>query len=808
MLVTGSSEVSNALSNYTISNSLRFQRASSQYLVRTPATNTNRKTWTWSGWVKRGEITYATATLFDGNDSAANRLRLYFENDNKLYLEQVTASTGSFNVGTVAVFRDPSSWYHIVCVFDTTQATSTDRIKIYINGVQQTLTGTYPSLNFDGFVNSTNAHTLGKLVSEYFDGYMAEINFIDGQALTPALFGATNPYTGQWQAQKYTGTYGTNGFYLPFSNGTSTTTLGADSSGNNNNWTLTNFTRSAGVSDCWMVDVPSGNGTGPATQPSSNYCVFNPVINNAGSVSYINGNLTASYSASVDRTNIGTISANTGKYYWEVTIAGISASSDFGVGLCKQTQVTNSWTAGGGPNVIYYGTGSGWNAYGVNSGGATGTFANGNVIGVAVDFDSNVISIYQNNTLLTSKSGVIDTTVGHTLFVNSYRSGSTLNLNCGQRSFAYTPPSGFVALCTANLPASTAPIVAGNKFMDALLWTGNGATTRTISGYNFTPDFIWTKNRSAPTTGTTSHWLYDSVRGAGSNALLTLESDTTSAEFDSKGTQGNATAFTSNGITFTQGSTANNNRNENNVTYVAWGWKAGGTPATTNTDGSIASVVSVNRNSGFSIVTYTGNGVNSTIGHGLGVAPKMVIVKNRNNAGLNWRVQHTSLSSGTSYLSLNLTDAQLSSATIFTAFPTATVINVGTDNSVNGSTHLMLAYCFAEIAGFSKFGSYTGNGSTDGPFIYCGFRPKYVMIKRTDVANDWTVHDAARNPYNAVNYDLYPNLSNAETVVGDRLDFVSNGFKLRTTGVYANASGGTYIYMAFAENPFQYANAR
>jgi hypothetical protein len=264
------------------------------------------------------------------------------------------------------------------------------------------------------------------------------------------------------------------------------------------------------------------------------------------------------------------------------------------------------------------------------------------------------------------------------------------------------------------------------------------------------------------------------------------------------------TAFGSTG--FTLGTDAN--YNGSGRTYVGWQWKANGA-AVTNTAGSITSQVSANTAAGFSVVTYTGTGSNATVGHGLGVAPSMIIARGRSAgiAGFNWRVYHGSLAA-TAYLEINTTSAQQTDATVWNSTaPTSSVFSLGSSGNVNGSTQTYVAYCFAAVPGYSAFGSYTGNGSTDGPFVYLGFRPRFIMFKRTDSANVWSILDSTRDTYNVTNLSLQPNNAIAEET-GKNIDYLSNGFKQRQTDGGWNASGGTYIYAAFAENPFKYANAR
>ena len=328
----------------------------------------------------------------------------------------------------------------------------------------------------------------------------------------------------------------------------------------------------------------------------------------------------------------------------------------------------------------------------------------------------------------------------------------------------------------------------GSKYFNTVLYTGTGAT-QSITGVGFQPDWVWIKGRS----GATDHGLYDAVRGIQKQ----LESNTTTAETTE--TTG-LTAFGTDG--FTVGALAQ--LNTSSATYVAWNW-LGANTTVSNTSGTISSTVSANTTSGFSIVSYTGNGTSgATVGHGLGVAPKMVIGRRRATIE-DWIVNHT-LASATagSYLKLNTTNAVISGNAVVwnNTNPSSTVFTLGTDTSLNGNGSTYIAYCFAEVKGYSKFGSYTGNGSTDGTFIYTGFKPAWIMVKETGNVNSWRMLDNKRSPINVMNKPLFANLNNAEGTADHETDFVSNGFKIRSSDTNMNRSGGTYIYMAFAENPF------
>jgi hypothetical protein len=321
-----------------------------------------------------------------------------------------------------------------------------------------------------------------------------------------------------------------------------------------------------------------------------------------------------------------------------------------------------------------------------------------------------------------------------------------------------------------------------SDYFNTKLYTGNGST-QSITGIGFQPDWTWTKNRD----DTYSHWLFDSVRGVNKG----LRTDRTDAEIDNATRQ---VSFDSDG--FTLGNSADVNVNGNN--YASWNWLASNTTAS-NTDGSITSTVSANTTSGFSIVSYTGTGSNATVGHGLGVVPKMIIVKQRSGAG-DWTVYNSNIGN-TNFLRLNGTLASTPQSTYWNnTTPTSSVFSVGSAGDVNTSSGTHIAYCFAEKKGFSKFGSYTGNGNADGTFVYTGFKPAFVILKITNSTNNWHMYDNKRDTYNVADAVLYPNTSGAEGT-DTTADFLSNGFKLRTSINFANGSGDSYIYMAFAEEP-------
>jgi len=331
-------------------------------------------------------------------------------------------------------------------------------------------------------------------------------------------------------------------------------------------------------------------------------------------------------------------------------------------------------------------------------------------------------------------------------------------------------------------------------YFDTLIYSGNGNNPRTLSGLDFQPDWVWQKNR----TDSNGHTLADSVRGANK----TLSSDGAGAEVTDKN-DGHLDAFTSDGFTVGAGSSSDARVNDGSHTYVAWNWKAGGS-ASNNTDGNTTTSVSVNQDAGFSIMKYAGDGNDSTIGHGLGAKPEYIIFKETDGAE-SWRVHSIyTPNNASNTLALNLADAAFSQSNWISAISNTT-ISIGTDSSFNTDGNNYIAYAFAPKQGYSKIGSYTGNGNADGSFVYLGFKPAWVLIKNTDDSDDWTIWDNKREDYAPGNPNesiLVPNASDAELDATARaVDFLSNGFKLRTNNTEINTTAEVYIYIAFAENP-------
>jgi len=780
-----------AAGGYTIDQSIRFNDNDSAYLSRTPGSAGNRKTWTFSSWVKR-------ANLFNGSVpqiifSAANGSTLDFimqfgQSDDTLRISDYSSGSAS-NLITTQLFRDPSAWYHFVLQYDTTQATSSDRMKLYVNGTQVTAFGTasYPSLNYDSAVNNNLAHNISRgaySANGYFDGYQAEINFIDGTALDASSFGKVDSTTGQWVPIAYTGSYGTNGFYIT---GEDSADLGADYSGNGNN-----FTSSGLATTDQMLDTPTDN-----------FCTFNSVTGQAQTLS--EGNLKSTISAS-QGVSLGTVAVTSGKWYWEVTNGNTNAGGSRKViGIVD----VDNFIITSGEYFVDDAYGWGYVENGTkennNSQSAYGSVFDtaGKIVGVALDLDNGAIWFSNDGTWQNSATvGEIET--GTTTnaaftslsgrFVPAYSDFSgNATVNFGQSAFTHTPPTGFVALSTAALPDPT--IADPSAHFNTILYTGNGsATTRSFTGVGFQPDFVWKKIRS----GADHHWLHDAVRGADKG----LNSNRTDAEYTST----RLTSFDSDGFSF---ATSDPDTNGSGSTYVAWNWKAGNGTAS-NTDGTITSTVSANQTAGFSVIGYTGNGTaGATVGHGLGIKPSWLVCKNRD--GVEQWIIYDSINGATKYMLLNSSNLPATSSGAWNdTEPTSSVVTLGGGGfGTNVSSNAMIMYAFAEVEGFSKFGSYVATASTDGPFVYCGFRPAWViffMIAGSGAGR--SILDSVRDPYNPEDSILQANTTAAESSGSSYYtDFLSNGFKLRTSSDF-NGSGRTVAYLAFAESPFKYANAR
>jgi hypothetical protein len=602
---------------------------------------------------------------------------------------------------------------------------------------------------------------------------LASLNEAEG---SNALFNVNITDTGFQPAANYAGinSSGDTYIYMAFAD-TRDAQFNFDASGNKNNWTANNINSNASSESTYdiMNDVAT-----LTDEDTANFCTLNPLDKNTN-VTLSNGNLTYTAGASwySCRSTFGMASDS---WYAELTHSG--ANTMIGV-MSSSATLSNHIGVGG------YGYFSDGSKYSGGTGSAYGgAWSTGDIIGIAFNADTGDLTFYKNGV----SQGVAFTGLTTTLYFigMSVYNGSS-NINFGQRPFKYTPPTGYKKLNTYNLPDST--IKDGSQYFNTVLYTGND-TTQSITGVGFQPDFVWIKARN---TGVLSHGLFDAVRGVN----RTLFSDVTSSEL----TNVVFTSFDSDGFSV---SDAGGNWTNDSYNYAAWNWRGSDSSPVSNTDGTITSTVSANTDSGFSVVTYTANGTaGATVGHGLGVAPSMIIIKDR-SATFDWSVYHSGIGN-TKYIFLNRTDASATSATFWNnTSPTNNVFTLGSTGFVNNNGSNLVAYCFADVEGFSKFGSYTGNNSADGPFVYTGFRPAFIMFKRTDSAQNWFIFDNTRSPYNTIDEELRPNTSAAEVTGSTNVDYLSNGFKIYYSGTAGINQAGNYIYMAFAENPFKQSLAR
>ena len=754
--------------------------------------NTSKRTF--STWIKYcNDVTAASYTHIVGAGSS-NIDGFGFNQSETLQFLRLGTSTHN---GTANI-RDVSGWYHFMFTWDHTAG----NWYIYINGQQDATGSTSGALTKMGQSGQTN--TIGKRsnTATYIHGYLADTVFLDGVIKPVSDFGETKEQI--WIPKDVSNTlslsdFGTNGYYLNYADSSD---LGKDVSGKGNHWTSNNLAAEDQVPD----------------SPTNNFATMNALDDS--SMNYSEGNLRPTPAADYKATR-GTIGIPTsGKWYFEARVItggggnvqdqmiGVATSSNVLTGTSPYPQ---SFTYGVG----YIGSGQINRAGSANQTSLTALSA-GTIVGVAVDVDNNQVQFYLNGSAEGTAKQLVSTSepnfpmfVGATnrssqfnfgqdsTFAGAISAGGNADAN-GNGDFAYAPPSNHLALCTSNL---SDPEIDPNSdenptdHFNTVLYTGDGQTTKNVT-VGFEPDFTWIKSRS--TTG--HHSLIDSVRGD-----IAINSNQAVAEYG-------VTPFNSNSNGTIDVPFYNNaySMNTNSTTYVAWNWLGGGA-ASTNNNGAIQSSVSANTKAGFSIVSYTGTGSASTVGHGLTQAPELILVKNRDDATKNWNVYATIL--GNNYLELNNGNVTFTGANYFNnTLSTNTVFSVGSLGSTNGNGNGMIAYCFHSVDGFSKVGRYISNNSADGPFSYTGFRPAFLLIKRTQSASaNWLIYDDKRDTYNQMQFALFPNTDAAEYTSNLlHVDFLSNGFKIRnaTYGETNAPSGHVYLYMAFAKQPFKYANAR
>ena len=801
-----------ALGSAVIKRSLRFNRGDAPYL-QTTLGNSNVDKWTWSGWVKK-TIDGQHQNLFSsGSDNVVTMIN--FDNNDYLKFQNWHSGQRGTKI-TNRKFRDNSAWMHIVAIWDSGNSTADDRIRLYVNGTRETSfsSSSNPDQNQDSVING---NTLGG--SDYGEGkhfigryadltdpsgtYKTEIHFIDGYAYDPSYFGFTDPVTNIWTPKRYEGTYGTNGFYLDFSDNSSTTTLGIDKSPNGNDFTASNFSVSAGAGNDSLEDTPTNN-----------FCTLNPLQKDSNTT-LSEGNLKAAGSSSTDyNTNTrGTFSFSSGKWYYEAVCDSTGVSNGLSMVGWVKTSIRFSDNPTGGSGVGYRPNKGDYVDFTADNTTGKPTTSTGTVIQIAIDFDAGKIWFGSGGTYFESGDPSTGLNAARTFTAGTEMApvvrtlSATYTFNFGQRPFSYTVPTGFKTIESRNLPLTVPSITKPQRHFECVTFTGNGSTGQSITSLEFQPDFIWFKNRSAGN----NHASVNSVLGRSKGLYM----DSNSGDFNSSAGR-DLVSFDPSGFTVGEPEQASSTNN-NGSNIVAWCWKAGGSSNTFNIDGkgyasaSAAGLddgsinptgASVNTESGFSILTYTGTGSNATIGHGLGKAPKLIWVKLRGSQ--DWFVNNGMIFNDYGkYYKLNSSGSSNASDTnVFpNTAPTSTVFSVGTDNAVNGNGDNYVAYIWSEIPGFSQFGYWTGNGSSDGTYVHTGFTPR-MMIYRKASDENWHMLDTQRDPLNPNSLGIDPNLSNAESDDSNiQIDFLGSGFKMRASHGTSNADGTNYFYYVWAGQP-------
>tara|TARA_R100001126_G_scaffold77201_1_gene45949 strand:- start:1119 stop:3515 length:2397 start_codon:yes stop_codon:yes gene_type:complete len=783
--------------DYEVARSVRFNgETDDAYFKRTSVSSpTNVKIWTMSLWIKRDAIVNGNdMEMLFGNDyytgSISTRGFQFAVGRNDFKFETFDGASSMGTNTSAGDYRDPTAWMHIVVQCDTTQSTQSNRMRVYTNGTDIGMGNSIGqnqelTWNKGSRVQYLGCHDINGGATRFYRGYIAEAHFVDGQSLDPSNFAETDDVTGFYKPIEYSGTYGNNGWYMAFTDnsGTTATTLGKDYSGNGNNMTPFNFSVSSGIENDSVLDTPTNN-----------WCTLNPTAMIAGgNVTPINGNLSANFGTVSGGGGIGSnIVVRSGKWYWETTVTAASGAA-IHIGILDERIEDFVGTPFYEPGVTsssfsYQNNGTKYNNNTNTSYGAS--YTTNDVIGTKLDLDNGTIEFLKNN----SSQGTAFTglTGGFTPAFGDGSSAGThsISVNFGQQGFTYSIPTGYKALNSQNLPEPTIP--KGDKYFDAITYSGTGSQ-RAVQGFNFAPDWVWVKRRN----NNNFHILANTILGAGNYMV------TNTVDAESSGGSQLINGFNTDGFDVGTEAAVNNSSG----TYVAWCWNAGGSTAT-NSTGTISASVRASATSGFSIISYTGNGTSgATVGHGLGVKPSFFIIKQRNGTG-NW-VTYDRFNGATKHFTFTSNASSSYSGLFNDTEPTSSVLSVGNDVAVNVSSNPYICYCFAEVFGFSKFGIFHGNGNADGAFIYCGFRPRYVVIKRSDSGNHWVIYDAARSTTNVIDDFLKIETQDSESTTSQvNIDFCAVGFKMRSAFDIVNAGSGEYFFFAFAENAFKYARAR
>ena len=811
--------------DHQIVNSVRL--GDSGYLKRTPSGAGNRATWTFSTWIKITKLGTSTNSdqpggILNAGSGSGNQDTFYRLNYSQTKLFSSSGAANFFFSNSL--YRDTSAWYHVVWKHGS--GTST----VYVNGVAAS--GATASVSGNTAINNSVQHVIGgssnTLGETPLKAYLAETIMIDGTALDPDSFGETK--NGVWIPKDPSGlTFGTNGFYLKYE---SSSDLGNDSSGNNNDWTPVNLSAHDQMLDTPTFNSDSNGGnfsTLLAIQEGTSGSTVNGQLSE-GNLKFLGANLNAGQPI------FNSMMVSSGKWYVEFlcqTYGG--ANPTIGIGAPYYNSSWNSSYSSG-----YYGSSVaqialGWDGAGdIHVAGSLGiggqSYSSGDILSIAGDLDGNAVYAWKNGTAINSGNAIGSSpfisgqfytfgcqTYSNGVWIANFGQDGTFagNVTAGGNSddtgygnFKYDVPAGFLSLCTGNLPVEDAidPAQTSSnypqKLFSATTYSGNGSASARNIDTGIASDFVWIKRRNADST---DHMLYDSSRGVGKY----LRSNQSNAE-DTSGTS--LSAFNSDGFQLSDNGTF---LNASGGTYISYNWRANGGSAS-NSDGATSSTVQADPSGAFSIVTYTGfagaSGT-STVGHGMGVAPNMIIHKSRSRESAWWVAVPGVLSSQSHFLQLNATNTPLDLSSYGTiSAPTSSVFTINGVDGIGGESATYVAYCFANVEGYCQVGTYVGNGNDDGTFAYTGFRPAVILIREYGAVDNWLLYNNKTLGYNldsAGNAQVYPDTNVDEEAQASRaIDILSNGFKLRTSNATGNASSGNYLYLALAHNPFKYATAR
>ena len=827
--------------NGVATQSLRFDDGSSPELTKTWGANeTDSNHFTVSFWVKRCLVGSNIHTILQCDTAGGQSTQITFQADDTMYIGLAHSGTGQRRLITSQKFRDITSWYHILLAYDSENGTNALKARLYVNGEEITTFGTdeRSSIGGDevhGIMDNGATNTVGfrdhsGTSKNFLDGYLADFYCIDGQTLTPTDF--IQIKNGVCIPKAYSGNYGNNGFRFEFkqtgTGGATSSTIGADTSGNGNHFTDANLS----ATDSNLPD-----------SPENNFSTLN-FLDKGSATTLSEGNLKSQQTADDVVTSTFHFDIGTKKHYAEfLCVSSPGTSTAVGV---QQSKISSSISDVSGGNAGNYWYNANGQTRHTNSEGYLdygNSFTAGDIIGIRIDEGS--VYFYKNGTIQNSGTAAFSSLTGsHAMAIGEY-SGTNIQFiaNFGQDSsfagqktsgsanakdaedngdFYYSVPSGHTALCTASLPEPTIgpnSDTTSTQNFNTVLYDGNGANSHAITGVGFQPDWLWIKRRD----GTNSHVLMDSSRGSGSNdSLRVLLTNVDDLEYD---LNDHVRSLDSDGFTLdddTDNTVATNNSSQR---YVVWSWKLNGGVTATNSNGSLTSTTQANTDAGVSIILYNGGGsAGDTIGHGLNSAPETVWFKRRGADG-NWMNYVKDMGSN-GYINLDRTNGKdTGGSPVNNTDPSSTVITLGSFQSLNSgggdADDTYIAYAFHPVDGFSSMGVYTGDGSADGHFMFTGFSPAWILIKRTDASNYWLIVDDKRTAANAssstefahsnpVVRGLYTNLGDQENVYGNGtgIDFCASGFKIRDNVASINASGGTYFFLAFARAPFKYANAR